>query len=144
MPGTAGQSCLSDPYLRRCRDSLFVAVGMYQRRADGQWRYEGTRPGPGWHGHGYFRKQLTVLQDGSPVQIRVYKHRWRLDPLDSIILLRRAPPAQTPLAGRWGGVFSKTPRKDASRPTGGASEGLARPSPPPGRARDRSAFRAGN
>lgn len=79
MAGTRGESCLSDLYRRWCRDSLFVAAGVYRPRGDGHWRYEGTRPGPSWHGHGYFSKQLTVLQGGKPMQIRVYKHRWRLD-----------------------------------------------------------------
>jgi hypothetical protein len=79
MAGTAGEACLSDQDRRWCRDSLFVAAGVYQRRPDGQWQYEGERPGASWHGHGYFSRQLTVLQDGKPIQIRVLKHRWRLD-----------------------------------------------------------------
>ena len=61
------------------RNSLFLCAGVYQKRPDGDWQYPGQRPGVGWHGHGYCSKKLTVLEDGHPVQIKVYKHRWRLD-----------------------------------------------------------------
>jgi len=56
----------------------FNLASTCRRRADGSWRYYGTRPGAGWHGHGYFTKNLTTLQAGTPVKIKLHKHRWCL------------------------------------------------------------------
>ena len=67
------------------RNSLFLCAGIYRRRPDGDWQYPGQRPGVGWHGHGYCSKKLTVLEDGHPVRIRVYKHRWILDGTNSTV-----------------------------------------------------------
>ena len=58
------------------RDSLFVEAGIYVQLGDGRYLYRGERPGPGWHGHGYFKKTLTMLKDGRPRREVVLKHRW--------------------------------------------------------------------
>jgi len=60
------------------RDSLFVWTGIYVPLGDGRYVYSGERPGPGWHGHGYFEKTLVMLVDGEPRKALVLKHRWRL------------------------------------------------------------------
>ncbi len=58
--------------------STFDLAGTCRRRSDGSWQYDGTRPGSGWHGHGYFTKDLTTLQAGTPFKIPLHKHRWLL------------------------------------------------------------------
>jgi hypothetical protein len=98
MAGTTVPACLDDAQRRWCRNSLFVAAGLYQRRADGEWQYDGSRPGAGWHGHGYCSKQLTVLYSGRPTQIRLHKHRWRLDGTNRT---RHSRPPDDPLLVRF-------------------------------------------
>lgn len=61
------------------RDSLLALGGVYAPLENGEYAYYGERPAAGWHGHGYFCKTLTMLVDGEPVKVCVYKHRWRLD-----------------------------------------------------------------
>jgi len=85
MVGTGGTSQSETERSQWFRNSLFLCAGIYRRRPDGDWQYPGQRPGVGWHGHGYCSKKLTVLEDGHPVQIRVYKHRWRLDGTNSTV-----------------------------------------------------------
>lgn len=58
------------------RDSLFALGGVYLPLGPGRWIYPGERPGEGWHGHGYFPKTLTMLCDGAPKVVQVFKHRW--------------------------------------------------------------------
>lgn len=77
MAGTADQALRSEEQRQWCRDSLYLAAGMYEQRADGEWQFYGSRPAPGWHGHGYCSKRLTVLQGGKPTSIVIHKHRWR-------------------------------------------------------------------
>jgi|GEM_PF-1472467 len=76
MRGTRG-GCLGDGAISWVRDSLFALTGIYTPVGDGSFRFTGSRPGPDWHGHGYFPKSLTVLKCGAPVVIRLYKHRWK-------------------------------------------------------------------
>lgn len=64
-----------DPWVR---DSLFALGGIYAPLGNGEYVYYGERPGPGWHGHGYCQKKLTMLVDGEPVEVLLHKHRWRL------------------------------------------------------------------
>ncbi|NOZ95492.1 MAG: hypothetical protein GXP47_12265 [Acidobacteria bacterium] len=58
------------------RDSLFEASGEYRRRVGGELQFDGERPGPDWHAHGYFSCQVWMLQDGQPTHRRVWKRRW--------------------------------------------------------------------
>lgn len=58
------------------RDSLFALSGIYTPLDDGSYVFMGSRPGADWHGHGYFPKRLTMLAEGEPVAILLYKHRW--------------------------------------------------------------------
>ena len=58
------------------RDSLFEVSGEYRRRPGGELQYDGERPGPDWHAHGYFSCLIWMLQDGSAVQRRLWKRRW--------------------------------------------------------------------
>ena len=59
--------------------SFCVVAGLYVRRPDGDLRFDGVRPGPGWHAHGYFARRLWVLERGHRVRRRLWKRRW-LDP----------------------------------------------------------------
>lgn len=85
MVGTGETSQAEAERKQWFRNSLFLCAGIYKQRPDGDWQYPGQRPGVDWHGHGYCSKKLTVLQDGRPVQIRVYKHRWILDGTNSTV-----------------------------------------------------------
>lgn len=55
------------------------SVGPFRRRPDGALQFDGARPGPGWHAHGYFASGLTFLEGDRYVLRRVFKRRW-LDP----------------------------------------------------------------
>ena len=70
---TGGIRVEAEPWVR---DSLFALGGVYKRYRNGAFIYEGSRPGKGWHGHGYFPKWLTMLESGEPTKVCVYKHRW--------------------------------------------------------------------
>lgn len=50
---------------------------MYQRRPDGSLQFNGRRPGPDWHAHGYFTKNLLFWEDERLVLRQVHKRRWR-------------------------------------------------------------------
>ena len=50
----------------------------YRKRPDGALQFDGTRPGPDWHAHGYFAKWTTFIGAGTIVQHLVFKQRWRL------------------------------------------------------------------
>ena len=41
------------------------------------WVYRGLHPGPGWHGHGYTRKALVLLDHDELRVVVVHKQRWR-------------------------------------------------------------------
>ena len=62
---------------RWARDSLFALCGVYAPLGKGRFLYYGERPFGHWYGHGYFPKTLTVLRDGGPEKIALYKHRWK-------------------------------------------------------------------
>lgn len=52
-------------------------VGSYSQEG-GRWRYEGPRPGPGWHRHDWQPRRL-VLARRTGVETRVvHRRRWRL------------------------------------------------------------------
>ncbi len=57
-------------------DSLHVVSGVYGQRRGGALQYDGERPGPGWHAHGYFERRLYVLEGGCPRRMRLWKRRW--------------------------------------------------------------------
>jgi hypothetical protein len=50
--------------------SLFVAGSVYTRRPDGDLCFNRERPGPRWHGHGYFPRRLWMLEEGRLVRRR--------------------------------------------------------------------------
>jgi hypothetical protein len=52
------------------------AADTYRRRPDGSLQFNGTRPGPGWHAHGYCLKHLLFWERMRLVLRRVYKRRW--------------------------------------------------------------------
>lgn len=45
--------------------------------ADGELRWPGERPGPGWHGHGWVPRWLRVLRGQCLVRRRIWRHRFR-------------------------------------------------------------------
>ena len=57
--------------------SLFAVGRVYTRRSNGDLQFTGTRPGPGWVGHGYFCRWLWVLRCQELVRIRLWKRRWK-------------------------------------------------------------------
>ena len=57
-------------------DSLFVASRLYTQRPDGSLRYDGERPGPTWHIHGYLDVRVWVLTDGVVRRVLLSKRRW--------------------------------------------------------------------
>jgi len=57
--------------------SLFIASRIYKRLPNGDLRYDGLRPGPGWHGHGRFPRRLWMLDRGRLIRCRIWKQRWR-------------------------------------------------------------------
>jgi hypothetical protein len=58
------------------QNSLFAVGGIYKPCGNGEYMYAGERPGPEWHGHGYFPKWLRMLARGFAKKICVHKHRW--------------------------------------------------------------------
>ena len=54
---------------------LLVDAGIHRRRADGSLQYDGERPGPEWHAHGYMQRLLVAELDGRRVVL--WKRRWR-------------------------------------------------------------------
>jgi hypothetical protein len=58
------------------RDGLHVVSPSYRRRYDGSLQYDGERPGPGWHAHGYFAVGMLVLVQGVVRRAVLHKKRW--------------------------------------------------------------------
>lgn len=52
------------------------SVGPFRRRHDGSLQFDGVRPGPGWHAHGYCAADLTFIEGDRLVRRRVFKRRW--------------------------------------------------------------------
>ena len=75
MPGTANDR--PDFPASDSGDSLLRVSVLYRRRADGTWQYDGARPGPDWHAHGYFPRLLLVVVGGALARVVVWKRRWR-------------------------------------------------------------------
>ncbi len=59
-------------------NSLFVSSPLFIKLRDGGVRYDGLRPGPDWHAHGWFSKSIVVLVAGVVKSIPLLKRRWRL------------------------------------------------------------------
>jgi hypothetical protein len=59
------------------RDSLYAVAGVYGRRVGGGLQYDGERPSPDWHVHGYFSKRLWMLREGRLSFQSVRKRRWK-------------------------------------------------------------------
>ena len=57
-------------------DSLFVVSGVYGRGRGGALQYDGERPGPDWHAHGYFQRWIFVLVGGCLLRVWLRKRRW--------------------------------------------------------------------
>jgi hypothetical protein len=53
-------------------------IGAYAIGADGTWRYEEDRPGPGWHRHDWKPRRVVVLTDEGLVVPTILRRRWRL------------------------------------------------------------------
>ena len=68
------------PSLEQLREiahsSLFEVGQVYTRRSNGDLQFTGTRPGPGWQGHGYFSRWMWWLRSGELIRVRIWKHRW--------------------------------------------------------------------
>lgn len=63
--------------LREIASSSLLKVGqVYTQRSNGDLQFVGTRPGPGWQGHGYFARRMWCLLAGELVRVRIWKHRW--------------------------------------------------------------------
>ena len=56
--------------------SLYQVGDVYRVRGAGELQYDGERPGPTWHAHGYFAVSLWMLVDGAVRRMRVHKRRW--------------------------------------------------------------------
>lgn len=54
-----------------------AALGLHYVPGPGdRLTYEGTRPGPDWHAHGWFPSSLLDLRHGRLVQVLIAKPRW--------------------------------------------------------------------
>lgn len=51
-------------------------VGPFSWRPGGDLQFNGERPGPGWHAHGYCVCNLRFIEGDRWVRRRVYKRRW--------------------------------------------------------------------
>lgn len=78
MRGTDEETDPSEGIEDLVRDSLFSLSGLYVLRPDGSLQFEGVRPSGGWHGHGWFKTTITVLDGGTPLKVVLHKHRWLL------------------------------------------------------------------
>lgn len=53
-------------------------IGRYTSGPDGQFQFEGPRPGPGWHRHDWRPRRLTFVRDGGLAEAVVARRRWLL------------------------------------------------------------------
>ncbi len=68
------------------------SAGPFRRRPDRSLQFDGERPGPGWHAHGYCSCGLTFIEGSRLVHRRLYKRRW-LDPATGTTTHSRPPDA---------------------------------------------------
>lgn len=79
MRGTSpGHSAQLEQIRQVVASSLFVEAGVYRPRPDGSLQFDGSRPGPDWHAHGYFWRLQWMLRRARVVRRRVFKRRWLL------------------------------------------------------------------
>lgn len=74
--------------------SVFAVTSIYGRRPNGDLQFDGHRPGPSWHAHGYFSVRLWMLDQGRPRRLALWKRRW-LEPIAGKTTHSR-PPDQLP------------------------------------------------
>lgn len=77
MDETDEQTDARDIKFKALLNSLFVLRGQAVEQGQ-EVRYFGERPGPEWYVHGWCRKRLTVLSNGTPLEIVLLKQRWLL------------------------------------------------------------------
>jgi hypothetical protein len=63
---------------KAARDSLLVFGGGYRELSAGVYAFEGERPGPGWHVHGWLEVALRVRISGPLRMVTLRKRRWIL------------------------------------------------------------------
>ncbi len=66
------------------------SVGPFRRRSNATLQYDGERPSPRWHAHGYCACDLTFVEGVRLVRRRVHKRRW-LDPATHTTTHSRPP-----------------------------------------------------
>lgn len=78
MPGTTHAPPQATLEEEVAANGLLITTGLFIHEGDDVWRYDGDRPGPGWHAHGWFSKIIVVLVGGRPRVVTLRKRRWRL------------------------------------------------------------------
>jgi len=76
--------------------SLCFLGGGYEIIGEGQIRWPGERPGPGWHGHGWLRVRRSVLLGGRLCRVELSKHRWM--EVDTGRTCHSRPPDEVPMS----------------------------------------------
>ena len=69
------------PPIRPRRSPLKIGkglIGAYTKGPNATLRFEGPRPGPGWHRHDWRPRQLHVVDDQGLRQVVIDRRRWRL------------------------------------------------------------------
>lgn len=75
-------------------DGLVFVDGGYEQVGDRVFRWRGSRPGAGWHAHGWTRKRLLTWRRGRLVRIVVFKRRWKHS--DLLVTCHSRPPDDVP------------------------------------------------
>ncbi len=73
IPGLVGGTYSPEELAELISGGLLV-TGAYVERPGGDLQYDGERPGPEWHAHGYMRRFLVARCDGG--RKVVWKRRW--------------------------------------------------------------------
>ncbi len=78
MTGTSERGRLCEGFETACRLEVSESALGYTFRSDGGLQFDGERPGPQWHAHGWMWKWQCRLRKGHVAWVVVYKRRWRL------------------------------------------------------------------
>lgn len=70
--------------------SVSWTLGRYRRLGEGVYAFDGERPGPRWHAHGWFARFLFILTIHRLERIVLRKRRWR-DPTTGQTRSSRSP-----------------------------------------------------